>query len=283
MRKDIVRLILLSIFFNLVGLGYSQCPVNVSIQSSANGPVCRNTVVDYTAVPTNGGNNPDYYWLVNGDTLGFDSTFSVGTNGAHIELVMISSGGCPDDSAYASTYLINVDEMVADYEVVVEECNQPVADVKINSIGGGGVSPYSYYLYTDDGAKPESSIYEDLPLSAYPVVITDSEGCMDTSWIDVSAPECPPVVPAEVFTPNDDGYNDTWVIQNILLYPKNKVFVFDRWGQRVYHKEGYDNNDGWDAKYIGGDMPVTSFFYIIELEFEKQDTQIIKGAVSIMR
>ena len=40
-------------------------------------------------------------------------------------------------------------------------------------------------------------------------------------------------VPLEVFntiTPNGDGFNDTWKINNIESYPYCKISVFSRWG-----------------------------------------------------
>jgi gliding motility-associated-like protein len=122
-----------------------------------------------------------------------------------------------------------------------------------------------------------------LPVSSYPLVITDSDGCTDTSWINLTTKECDPIIPSQIFTPNGDGFNDSWVIQNIEDYPQNKVYIFDRWGQRVYYKEGYENIDGWKAKYIGSNLAVSTFYYVIELEFETQDKQIFKGPVSILR
>ncbi|MCL4856136.1 MAG: gliding motility-associated C-terminal domain-containing protein, partial [Flavobacteriales bacterium] len=79
------------------------------------------------------------------------------------------------------------------------------------------------------------------------------------------------------------GFNDKWRINNIEFYPNNKVYIFDRWGQRVFYKEKYDNVDGWDAKYTGTNMPVSTYYYVIELEFEKQDKIVVKGPVSILR
>jgi gliding motility-associated-like protein len=274
-----------SLLFILVGFishCFAQCPVSVAITANPTGSLCKNTVVSYTATPTNGGTNPSYYWLVNGDTIKTNSTtFSTGTNWAQVELIMISNSGCAQDSAYASSSISTI-SITASYNVIIEECNQPVADVEITNVQGG-TEPYTYYLATDNEQIAGTDYIKDVPTSSYPLVITDSEGCVDTTWINVVPIECPPIIPQEVFTPNQDGFNDTWRVQNIEFYPKNKVYIFDRWGQRVYYKEEYKNNEGWDAKYIATDMPVSTYYYVIELEFEKQDTKVIKGPVSILR
>lgn len=261
---------------------FSQCPVSVEISADQTGELCKNTIVNFTAQPTNGGANPSYTWLVNGDTVGSTSAMSSSTNGAFVELIMISSSGCAQDSAYDSHYILNT-SIQAEYSVPeLEECNQPTNDVSILNITGG-TEPYTYYLHTAEEDLDQSNFYGDLPISSYPLIVTDANNCQDTTWINLTTMECEPINPVDVFTPNDDGQNDTWYIINIQYYPKNKVYIFDRWGQRVYYKEGYDNQNGWDAKYMGGDLPVTTFFYVIELEFDRQDNKIYKGAVSILR
>jgi gliding motility-associated-like protein len=260
----------------------AQCPVSVDIVPDKTGDLCKYATVNFTAQPTNGGVAPQYYWLLNGDTVSTNASFSTSTNQSHIELVMFSSDGCPQDSAYDSYYTSNI-SIQADYFVPEPtECNQPTNDAQIIQINGGTL-PYSYYLHTNEEDLAQSDLYTDLPVSSYPLVITDSEGCTDTSWINLTTKECDPIIPLQIFTPNDDGINDTWIIAHINDYPKNKVYVFDRWGQRVYYKEGYDNLDGWDAKYIGSNLAVSTFYYVIELEFDTQDKQIFKGPVSILR
>lgn len=276
-KKEILFLVFLLINTGL----FSQCPVSVGITPNPSGATCKNTTINFTPSPTNGGTNPSYFWMVNGDTVSTSTNFSTSVNGAHVELIMISNSGCAQDSAYSS-YYINSIILEASYNVIIEECNQPTADVQITNVTGG-TPPYTYILHTNDGDLTGTDLFTDVGTSSYPLVITDSENCKDTSWVHVVPVECPPIIPQEVFTPNEDGFNDTWKINFIDLYPKNKVYVFDRWGQRVYYKSGYDNKDGWDAKYLATDMPVSTYYYVIELEFEKQDKQVFKGPVSILR
>lgn len=276
-KKEIVFLVFLLINTGL----FSQCPVSVGITPNPSGATCKNTTINFTPLPTNGGTNPSYFWMVNGDTVSTSANFSTSVNGAHVELIMISNSGCAQDSAYSNTY-INSIVLEASYNIIIEECNQTKADVQITNVTGG-TPPYTYVLDPNGGNHSGSDLFIDVPVSSYPLVITDSENCKDTSWVHVVPLECPPIIPQEVFTPNEDGFNDKWRINFIELYPKNKVYVFDRWGQRVFYKSGYTNVEGWDAKYLATDMPVSTYYYVIELEFEKQDKQVFKGPVSILR
>lgn len=67
------------------------------------------------------------------------------------------------------------------------------------------------------------------------------------------------------FSPNDDGQNDTFYIDCITQYPDNQLEIFNRWGNLVYYKKGYDNT--WDGKADGSakTLPEGTYFYVLDL------------------
>lgn len=67
------------------------------------------------------------------------------------------------------------------------------------------------------------------------------------------------------FSPNDDGQNDTFYIDCISQYPDNQLEIFNRWGNLVYYKKGYNNT--WDGKADGSakTLPEGTYFYILDL------------------
>jgi gliding motility-associated-like protein len=81
-----------------------------------------------------------------------------------------------------------------------------------------------------------------------------------------------------IITPNGDGFNDTWIIENILTYPANVVTVYNRNGQMVYESESYNNM--WDGTYNGDPLPDGTYYYVIEFT-DSED--VVKGAVNIIR
>lgn len=273
----------IALVFLIIGgynLALAQCPATIQINRTPANPVCKNTDVTFTITPTAGGVT-NYIWVVNGDTVSNSPTFILNTtNFAQVE-IYATSDTCNLDIMYASAN-VTVVELVAEYNVVIEECNQSVADIQISNISGGQ-EPYSYNLYTGSGGLGEKSTYTDVPVSSYPLVIEDANGCIDTFWVDMNILECPPPIPTQVITPNGDGYNDKWLIQFISLYPNNEVFIYDRWGQRVFHKKGYTNAEGWEAKYLGSDMPVSTYYYILKIKYEKKDEEVFNGPISVFR
>ncbi|KIA96125.1 hypothetical protein OC25_03235 [Pedobacter kyungheensis] len=65
-----------------------------------------------------------------------------------------------------------------------------------------------------------------------------------------------------VITPNGDGKNDTWKVENIDMYPNNTVKVFDRSGKLVFEMKGYDNS--WGGTFRGSVLPEGAYYYIID-------------------
>lgn len=65
-----------------------------------------------------------------------------------------------------------------------------------------------------------------------------------------------------ILTPNGDGVNDKWMVENIDQYPNNEVKIFDKAGRILYSKKGYDNS--WDATLNGAPLSEGTYFYIID-------------------
>lgn len=84
------------------------------------------------------------------------------------------------------------------------------------------------------------------------------------------------IVAPEIFTPNNDGDNDVYVIRGLHRYPNNRFEVFNRWGQKVYSKNGYQND--WDGtsnasgKLGKGPLPVGIYYYIFNYGKDKEKT-----------
>ena len=73
-------------------------------------------------------------------------------------------------------------------------------------------------------------------------------------------------------SPNNDGNNDTFLIENLDCYPENKVEIYNRWGVLVYEDERYDNknitfsgiSNGRTVISKGQTLPSGTYFYILK-------------------
>ena len=120
------------------------------------------------------------------------------------------------------------------------------------------------------------------------------EAVVTINVIEKEIPDPNPLTPCDSilfipngFSPNDDGYNEYFEINFICQgdgdtpvdfeekYPEAKMEIYNRWGNRVYEKEGYGNVSRWgsDAWWdgrsnkgvtIGKDrLPAATYFYIL--------------------
>ena len=141
-----------------------------------------------------------------------------------------------------------------------DDDNDGVLDVDDNSPD----IPNPDQLDTDDDGVPD--VEEDC----------DNDGIIN--YYDTDLASCLNVVLQKKkygFSPNGDGINDTWTINNIYLYPNNKVKVFNRSGKMVYEKSNYKNTwNGFSNKISSSKkLPVGSYLFIIELNKEEESIQ----------
>ncbi len=131
--------------------------------------------------------------------------------------------------------------------------------VMLNGSGSAGTVLWSP---SDDGLSainiltPEAS---PVATTEYTLTITTEKGCSASDVVSVTVSNVALVVP-KGFTPNNDGDNDVWIIQNIDRYPGNKVKVFNRWGAEVFSKDGYSNTNAWN----GENLPTGTYYYVVE-------------------
>ena len=84
------------------------------------------------------------------------------------------------------------------------------------------------------------------------------------------------------FSPNGDGVNDVFRVKHKSLVRFN-AYVFNRWGQQLYHW-GLQNIDvGWDGTAHGGNVPEGVYFIVVEAEGADGVNYRIKSDINILR
>jgi len=87
--------------------------------------------------------------------------------------------------------------------------------------------------------------------------------------------------PPNAFSPNGDGFNDTWKMEGFKLFNTVSVKIFNRWGQLVF--ESSDPNAEWDGtNKKGKDLPVGTYYYIIDYSTDSYSKKI-SGPITIIR
>jgi gliding motility-associated-like protein len=112
--------------------------------------------------------------------------------------------------------------------------------------------------------------------TTYRLRVTAANGCFSESEIQIEV--LPPVKIPNGFTPNGDGTNDTWTIENSAAYADCEVTVFNRWGNKVFGSQGY--NKEWDGRTNNEELPAATYYYVIKLH---PDLPVKSGSVTIFR
>jgi gliding motility-associated-like protein len=121
------------------------------------------------------------------------------------------------------------------------------------------VTPAGDYEYQiDNGAFQESNQFSNLSSGTHIITIRDKYSCGSiTTSIEIY--DYP-----KFFTPNGDGYNDTWNIPVLANQPKSKIYLFDRYGKLI--KEISPAGTGWDGTLNSKQLPSTDYWFKVFYE-----------------
>lgn len=102
--------------------------------------------------------------------------------------------------------------------------------------------------------------------------VTNDAGCLDTLSSEILV--IADVIVPNVFTPNGDGKNDLFVIQNLEAFDNAGLRIYTRWGRLVFESDNYINN--WD----GAEATDGTYFYVLDVPLLEKKYE---GTVTILR
>jgi gliding motility-associated-like protein len=154
----------------------------------------------------------------------------------------------------------------------------------------GGAAPLSYTWSASSGSSSQSFL-ERVKRGYYAVTVTDANGCVATGQVFLQDPQVDPescrpdnytVLIPTAFTPNGDNVNDRLVAitKNVQ---KLELYVYNRWGEKVYENLNMIPGDGWDGSYKGKQQPMGAYVYIFNVEYLNGIRTTDKGTTTLIR
>ncbi|WP_396189090.1 T9SS type B sorting domain-containing protein [Flavobacterium sp.] len=144
----------------------------------------------------------------------------------------------------------------------------------IQAITSGGFGNYEYSL--DNIEWQNSPVFNNLENGTYTIYVRDKNECGQISSNAIRTISYP-----NYFTPNGDGYNDTWNIIGLTPEFEAKIYIFDRYGKLLKEINPYKTN-GWDGIYNGTPMPSTDYWFRIEYK-QNGETKEFRSHFSLKR
>ena len=149
-----------------------------------------------------------------------------------------------------------------------------------------GNPPYKFKWNNDPNTEYIDSSFSkinNLSPATYFVEITDANSCLtsDTVVIKAESNEC--LNPKKVFSPNNDGINDLWEIENIEIYPNALVEIYSKNGYKVFRRRNYLNtvSESFNGTDLNGrNLPSATYYYVISID---EINDVYKGTITIVR
>ncbi len=125
--------------------------------------------------------------------------------------------------------------------------------------------PDQYWFSLDGGPYQDSPYFNDVSPGPHTMAIAERTGCGEVV-VEVFVYGYP-----DYFTPNADGYHDTWNIIGGDRLPGTQVYIFDRYGK--FLKQIATDGPGWDGTFNGEPLPSSDYWFKIEYQFEGQSAE----------
>lgn len=146
-------------------------------------------------------------------------------------------------------------------------------------------SGMSYYTWSPSGSLSNDTVSHPFarPLSPVTYIVKgiSEGGCIDSAAIFVDIDYTMPDLVPNAFSPNGDGLNDRFRIENITYQHALEFRVFNRFGQCIFYT--MDAKNGWDGTFNGKPCDVGTYYYLIRIAYPDKRTKTLKGDVSLIR
>jgi gliding motility-associated-like protein len=248
-------------------------------------PDCNTSTGSISIMPV-GGEGPYLYSIDGGQSFSGNPNFSnlnVGTFDIRVE----DSNGCEAD-----TSAILLEPTGFSVSLPPSVTLNLGENYILNPILNIDTSMVRSFLWTEPQNLNCNDCYRPTLKAAYDeliqLVVVDTNGCIDSTFIQINVIREYNVFFPSAFSPNGDGINDYFYPQSLnnIVGNVKSLLIFDRWGNLIFENKNFSSNmdqSGWDGTYNGKPMDPNVFVWFAEVEFLDGKIEIYKGDLTLTR
>ncbi len=244
----------------------------ITVDAGPDTAMCSSNPITLTAAVTGGVEPYNFSWNTGDNT----QTIVVNPTQTTSYIVQVTDPcGTPAGVDTVTIYLPSTQALAIVTSPDLTLCDEDPALLTVSPSGGS--LPYTIQWSTlvgpDQLPNPAGTVNQFTPSGSGTFVVQVTEGCgaVRNDTITITVETCD-VIPPNVFTPNGDGTNDMLVFTGLENFPGSSLFVYNRWGNKIYETADYRND--WN----GGGVEDGVYYYILN----QSDGRSISGFVTII-
>lgn len=212
------------------------------------------------ATVTNASFPLSFTWVdAQGNTIG-DTEFIDELTAGTYTLTWLDGAGCTETEdvlvGEATAVVIEADILL--YENGFNVSGFGASDGIIEIEVSGGTPQYSFDWAHIDGTGNPGDL-TNLSAGDYTITVIDAAGCSVDSTFTITEPSELELLNG--LTPNNDGFNDAYLIRGLAPNKGAELKVFNRWGNLVYEQSNY--YDQWRGQNSDGDELATGTYFVV--------------------
>ncbi|MCC4213860.1 T9SS type B sorting domain-containing protein [Leeuwenhoekiella parthenopeia] len=214
------------------------------------------TAASYTLETINAQGSYSYEWRdEQGILLSTESFVVVTTPG--IYTVSAGNGACVSETQQIEVIASEAATLSTENIEVISEGE--FNTVRIINSANLGQGDYEFALGDELGPYRDEPLFERVTPGFKTLFVRDKNGC------GISSIEIPILGFPKYFTPNNDGYHDTWEPLGLSTqdYSAVSITIFDRYGKLL--KALYGFGESWDGTTRNRALPSDDYWYRVEL------------------
>ncbi|MEX0315894.1 MAG: T9SS type B sorting domain-containing protein [Allomuricauda sp.] len=143
-----------------------------------------------------------------------------------------------------------------------------ISDQVTLTVDALGIGSFEYSL---DGVNYQNDNHFEVFPGRYTIYVRDPFECRTLSK-DVIA-----LGYQKFFSPNGDGFHESWNVIGADQFPGSKLFIYDRYGKLL--RQISPLGKGWDGRYLGRLLPSSDYWF----RFEYDEGEIFTGHFALKR